>query len=172
MSRFVLAFVFLSAALPKLLSRFAFERAVGNYRLLPTSLVRPVATWLPRFELLGALALLLGIAVAPVAASVALLLAVFAVAIGVNLARGRSIDCGCFNSTVPRRIGWRLVLGDISLAAAAALVALEPNPLVSTSDAVALALLAAAVVLGQQLLTSWRELDRAVRELRGQEAGA
>lgn len=39
-SRFVLAFVFLSAAVPKLFAAHEFERAVANYALLPRPLVR------------------------------------------------------------------------------------------------------------------------------------
>lgn len=150
-SRFVLAFVFLSAAIPKLLRPFEFERAVENYRLLPSRLVRPLANWLPRLELVGALAVLVGVAVAPIALVMAVLLVGFATAIGINLARGRSIDCGCFNSTVPRKIRWRLVVGDIVLASAAVLVAVVPEPSVARADVVAFSLVAAAVVLGQQL---------------------
>jgi hypothetical protein len=48
--RFGLAFLFLAAAVPKLLAPHEFERAVANYRLLPVSLVRPIAAWLPRLE--------------------------------------------------------------------------------------------------------------------------
>lgn len=46
--RFVVAFTFLWAALPKLFDTAAFERAVANYGLLPQRLVRPIARWLPR----------------------------------------------------------------------------------------------------------------------------
>ena len=72
--RFVLAFVFLVAAIPKLFGRAAFERAVANYALVPSLLVAIVAAWLPRLELGLAFALFLGVAVVPVAAGAAVLL--------------------------------------------------------------------------------------------------
>src|SRR5215211_7230933 len=100
--RFLLAFVFLTAALPKLFARDDFERALRNYELLPRRLVPTVAAWLPRVELACALALFAGFAITFVTAIAAGMLTVFAAAVAVNLARGRIIECGCYSSSAPR----------------------------------------------------------------------
>jgi Methylamine utilisation protein MauE len=180
LSRFGLAFVFLISSVPKLLARPAFERAVRNYALLPASFVRPVAAWLPRVELTCALALLLGVGVPAVGIASASLLAVFAAAVAINLARGREIDCGCQGSVAPRQIRWELVAGDMALAGLATFAAIaNPDVLsfgvpkflsgpssLTSRDAVALLLLAGTLVVGQLVLSSWRNLTSATKETR------
>lgn len=171
--RYVLAFVLLAAAVPKLFSRSEFERAVANYDLLPLVLVPPFAAWLPRIELGSALALLLGVAVMPVAAVAGMLMLAFAVAVTTNLLRGRRIDCGCYSSVAPRRIGWWLVFGDLVLTGIAVTVALrDPGVLalvpertssLTAADGVALLALAGVLVLGHQLLSSWVSLRSGIR---------
>ena len=174
-SRYVVAFVLLSAAIPKLADRRAFERAVWNYKLLPEKTVPAFASWLPRVELALAIALLVGLA-APIFALLAtLLLLGFAGAIGTNLIRGREIDCGCRGSVTARRIGWGLVIGDIALATLALFAAIrDPGVLsvyatstaaagVTAADGLALLVLAVTLVLGWQLGASSRDLWRASR---------
>ena len=97
--RVAVALVFLVAAVAKLKNLATFAGVVANYRLLPAALATPFAYGLPPLELLLGVALLAG---APGAEWVAAgLLVLFAVAMGVNIARGRAhIDCGCFNSTL------------------------------------------------------------------------
>jgi hypothetical protein len=174
-SRFAIGFVFLLAAIPKLVERREFERTVANYALLPSRFVPVVAAWLPRLELACALLLVLGIATAFVAAVTALLLAGFAVAVAVNLIRGREMSCGCFSTVAPRRIGWSLVAGDLLLACMAALVVLQaPDVLalaqlggatnaISTGDAVGALVLAGCLTLGFLLLSAWRGFDSVAR---------
>lgn len=171
-SRYVLGFVLLAAAIPKLADRREFERAVRNYRLLPDGMAPVVATWLPRLELVCALALLLGVAVAVFAGLAALLLGTLAVAIAVNLVRGRSIECGCRGSIAPKRIGWGLVVGDVALGLLAVLVVLrDPGALaltasetvVSASDGIALMLVAASLVVAWLVLGSALDLVRVHR---------
>lgn len=169
-SRYVVAFVLLFAAIPKLADRGEFERAVRNYRLLPEWAVSAFAAWLPRAELIIAVALLLGL-VAPIFAfAAAILLLAFAGAVATNLIRGREIDCGCSGSVTARRIGWSLVVGDVALAAFAVFAAIrDPGALstystssaatsVSVADALALLILAAMVVLGWQIAAGARHL--------------
>lgn len=164
--RFVLAFVFVMAALPKILNLREFQRAVANYNLLPASLASAVALVLPPIELACGLFLLIGVGVTPVGIASAALLVAFAAAVGINLVRGRRIDCGCAGSVAPRTISWQLVAGDAALAAMATFAALvNPHTLalqrgsaspVSAHDGIALLVAAAAAVLGQHLLSSWR----------------
>ena len=121
-ARLVLAAVFAMAALAKLRAFDEFVGVVHNYRVLPELLVRPVAYALPPFEAAIALALLLEPTRSVGAAGAAALLAVFALAMAVNLARGRvEIDCGCFAATLRQRISWALVGRNVALMALAAL---------------------------------------------------
>ena len=59
-----------------------------------------------------------GIDLAPwTEAAAALLLSVFAVAMGINLLRGRRhIDCGCFQGTLKQPLSWTLVSRNALLA--------------------------------------------------------
>ena len=172
--RYVVGLVFLAAALPKLIDRREFQRAVANYALLPRPLVAPMAAWLPRLELTFSLLLLLGVAVTPVAASVAALLLVFSLAVAINLARGKSFSCGCFSTVAPRKIGWGLVSGDLALAGVAVLVAVrDPGVLalagragaspLTAGDGVAGLLLATTLVVVYLLASSWISLRAASR---------
>lgn len=112
--RTLTALVFLSAGIAKMRNWTAFEGVVGNYRLLPAFAVRPISYLLPLIEILTGAALL---AAAPGAEWLgAGLLSVFAVAMGINLARGRSqIDCGCFNSALKQTLRWSLVARNIGM---------------------------------------------------------
>lgn len=172
--RLLLGFIFLRAGVTKLLGTADFSRAVAGYELLPKALIAPVATWLPRIELAAALALLAGILTVVAAAGVAVLLALFAVAVAINLLRGRTIDCGCESSTAPEQIGWGLVARDAGLVCLALFVALEtPVALsvdavwkeggaVSTSDAVAVLLATSVIFLGLTIAKEARRLRQQV----------
>jgi putative oxidoreductase len=166
------------ASVPKLIAPLDFSRAVANYELLPSRLIRPVAAWLPRLELAAGLCLLVGLLLPLVAAVTAGLLLVFTVAVAINLVHGRRIECGCGGFTAPRRIGTALVLRDLMLVGAAALVALKaPGPIavpyaslahgsgVATSDAVAVLLVAAVAVILSSTLAEARRLSAARRSL-------
>lgn len=112
----LLTFVFVHAALPKLGTPDTFEGVVANYRILPRWLVRPVARGLPIVEIAVAAGLLLPPTRPLAAIAAAALLAVFALAIAVNVLRGRlDIDCGCFRSETRQGIGWRYVLRNLVL---------------------------------------------------------
>ena len=125
-TRFSIAGIFLHAAISKIRNMRDFRLAVGNYQILPRALVPPVALCLPFAEGAGAALLAVGILVTPVAALLALLLVGFALAMGVNLARGRVFDCGCAG-TAPQRITWAHVSSNMTLAALAAVIAVAPT---------------------------------------------
>jgi uncharacterized membrane protein YphA (DoxX/SURF4 family) len=94
--RLVLAGVLVVAGVLKVPDPAAAVRAVRAYRLLPESLVAPVAFGLPLVEIAVGLALLAGVFVRTAAIASALLLVVFLVGVGSAWARGLQIDCGCF----------------------------------------------------------------------------
>ncbi|HEY0267506.1 MAG TPA: MauE/DoxX family redox-associated membrane protein [Rhizomicrobium sp.] len=110
--------VFATAAAGKMRHWRFLEGVIANYRLLPGALVRPVAMALPPVELALGAALLLGVAAREAAMAGALLLLLFAAAMAVNIARGRShIDCGCHRSVLRQTLSRALVGRNIALAA-------------------------------------------------------
>ena len=112
------AVVLFLAGLGKIASYRRFRSAVANYELLPTAVVPVVARAVPVGEVLIA-GLLVADAVMPVAVAGAVgALTLFAVAMAVNLVRGREIDCGCGGGSHPRPISWWLVLRNVVLAVA------------------------------------------------------
>lgn len=174
--RFVLAFVFLNAALPKLLAPREFERAVANYAILPSVLVGPVGRWLPRLELVCAGALFVGVVPAPFSFVAGVLLVLFTAAVAINLLRGRLIDCGCYGATTRTRLTWSLAARDAALAAIAFLVALRiPDQLslaawpersastLTTADALAMLVLAGSAVIAASIATEGLRARRAGR---------
>ncbi len=123
------ALLFCAAAWHKLRNPRAFREALGGYRLLPASWLRPAALVLPCAELGAVLALVTPALAAAGAAAGAALLLVYAGAIGVNLARGRrSIDCGCGGPGGRRPIGPGLLWRNAGLVAALLLAAQPPSP--------------------------------------------
>ena len=126
--RVLLALVFLVAGAGKLRHREVLEGVIANYRVLPRALVPLLSHTLAPLELLTGIALLAPGVTTPVAeVGAALLLGVFALAMGINLRRGRShIDCGCFRGTLRQRLRGELVLRNIALMGAALTCAALP----------------------------------------------
>ncbi|MDP9360636.1 MAG: DoxX family protein [Acidobacteriota bacterium] len=89
--------IFVIAALPKIADPPSFAHMIYNYRLVPSSLINISALVMPWVELLAGLALLLGAWKSAARTVITALLAIFIVAISINLARDNAIDCGCFN---------------------------------------------------------------------------
>jgi hypothetical protein len=113
----VLAGVFATAAVSKLRALEAFVGVVHNYRVMPEPLERPIAYALPGFELAIAVGVLVPTTRAPAALAAAVLLALFAGAMAINLMRGRrDIDCGCFATVLRQHLSWPLVLRNLLLA--------------------------------------------------------
>lgn len=109
--------VFTQTASAKLRSTQLFAGVLANYRLLPGFLIAPAALLLPFAEWMVGFGLMLDHAslFAPVAMALLLL---FAVAMGINIARGRrEIDCGCGRSDLRQPLSWLLVVRNVLLAA-------------------------------------------------------
>ena len=113
LARLAVAAIFLGACVAKIRDPAAFALAVNSYRILPGEFVNLVAIVLPWIELTTGLAVLL----APPrpraagAAIIAAMLAVFTIAISLNLARGIEASCGCFSTRADAAVsdGWNLV---------------------------------------------------------------
>ncbi len=98
-AQIALGLFFVIAALPKIVDPPGFAHMVYNYRLVPGTLLNLMALVMPWLELLCGLALVLGVWRRAATTLIGILLAVFIGAIGINLARGNAIDCGCFDPT-------------------------------------------------------------------------
>ncbi len=111
-----LALLLGAAAVHKIIDWSAFRTALESYRLLPPMLVPAAAAVLPVVE--ASLAAGLVLPAPGAAAATAGLLAVYAVAMAVNLMRHRRLtDCGCGGRRQP--LSWILVVRNLLLAVAA-----------------------------------------------------
>ena len=119
-----LALVMFAAAWHKFSEPDSFAGALAGYQILPHWAVTPVARVLPVVEAVLGVGILVPITRPFALPVLAVLVVVYALAIAVNLARGRrNIDCGCGGATHP--VSWGLVVRNLVLAAAA-LVASRP----------------------------------------------
>ena len=92
-----LGLFFVIAALPKIVDPPSFAHMIYNYRIVPPALLNLMALSMPWIELLSGLALILGIWRGTARTIIGAMLLTFIIAIGINLARGNAIDCGCFD---------------------------------------------------------------------------
>ncbi len=116
--RLFLALVFVAAAIAKLRDRNGTRQAVVDFGV-PRSLAELATAALPLAELAIAAALLIPASAAVGAAGAAVLLGAFTVAIGANLARGRTPDCHCFGQVAAGPISRLTVLRNVVLVAMA-----------------------------------------------------
>jgi len=114
--------LFIAAAWPKLADPEAFARAISHYHLLGETTQRVLALVLPPLELLVGVCLVLGVLDAGAALLTLGLLVVFTGAVGIALARGLDISCGCFATEGGTKVGIRKLLENFGLIAAAAAV--------------------------------------------------
>ena len=96
--RTILAFVFIYAAILKIAEPGDFSQAIANYKLLPDILINILGIILPWIEIIAGILLLFGVAVKENSVIISGMLIVFIIAIGISLARGLNIDCGCFGT--------------------------------------------------------------------------
>jgi uncharacterized membrane protein YphA (DoxX/SURF4 family) len=92
--------VFLLAGISKALDTQSFAVEINAYQIAPAALVQPLAVALPLIEILLACYLLVGLAQRWAAATACALLLVFLGAMASSLARGLTLDCGCFGNAL------------------------------------------------------------------------
>ncbi len=113
-----LALVMFAAAWHKFSEPEEFVGALAAYRLMPEVAVWPVARILPVVEVVIGAGVLVPVTRQVATFSLAGLVLLYAIAIAINLARGRrSIDCGCGGAAHP--LSWGLVGRNLVLAALA-----------------------------------------------------
>ena len=103
-ARFVLrtlvAALFLFAAFTKLFDPGSFAQQIANYQLTPWPVTAGLALFLPALELCVGICLLIGRWESGALAWTTILLLIFSIALVTAIARGLSIDCGCFGRSV------------------------------------------------------------------------
>lgn len=113
-----LVLILLGAAWHKLSEPNMFLSALAGYRLVPQRWLDIAARGVPVVELVLAAGMLVPLTRSFALVGVAILMSGYALAIGINLARGRSnIDCGCGGAAHP--LSWGLLVRNGVLAAAA-----------------------------------------------------
>jgi len=178
--RWFMALVFMTAAVGKMRHWREFSGVLANYRLLPTTLVTPLAYALPPVEGALSVALLAGGRSAVPALTAMILLALFGAAMALNLARGRrDIDCGCFQTKLKQTLRWALVARNAMLIALLGVLAASAGSAASlwvTANgwAAANGVLAgtAAFLILQSLNTLWAIVPLAPRRVAGTNASA
>ncbi|MCI0632658.1 MAG: hypothetical protein L0206_01890 [Actinobacteria bacterium] len=179
-SRFCLATSFILAGLSKATKREEFDRAVRGFKLVPRRYVRHVTVWLPQLELATGLLMALGIVTIVAAGLAGVALLVFTAGVAIALARGRSIDCGCFGQ-FRKPITWLTVARNTVLLAMALVViatrpvalsiapimGADPAPRSGGYEPVAALVPSTLLVLGILILSQRRTLWRSARVVVG-----
>jgi len=113
--RLFLGFIFIFAAITKVSDPDGFSQSIYNYKLMPDFLINFLAIAFPWIELIAGILLVFGISVKENSAILSGLLVVFIIAIGISMARGLNIDCGCFGTVGGTKIGIQKILENIGL---------------------------------------------------------
>jgi Methylamine utilisation protein MauE len=115
-SRIIPASLLVFAGTSKLINLKWFFEVLRQFDLIPTSRIRLVGTAVVLLELSVGFLLLMNLWLPWSAVVASALFGVFAWAIAKNLLRGRfDIDCGCTGQWGRRKIGYTLVLRNLSL---------------------------------------------------------
>jgi uncharacterized membrane protein YphA (DoxX/SURF4 family) len=102
--RLIFGTMFLAAGASKLSDLGEFAEAIKHYQLIPGATAGAVARGIALTEAALGIVLLLGAAI-PVASLLgSVLLVIFALAMAINLIRGRQIPCGCKRESEPIQI--------------------------------------------------------------------
>jgi hypothetical protein len=147
----ICASVLLIAGLMKINSLALFGKQVAAYQIAPERISELVGYILPPAEIVLGIAMLF---IPQLSAAAMLLFAAFAVAIGVNLLRGRTeLRCGCFGVTGKQTISVAHFAANIGLLLLAALTFIEQHR--PTFLALQIGISAALVFL---LASAWRAM--------------
>ncbi|MBI4978898.1 MAG: DoxX family membrane protein [Spirochaetes bacterium] len=124
--RILIGALFIYASISKIFHPVSFAATFINYNVAPEFIAPLVAVFIPWFEFVFGCMLVLGFRTQTAALGIALLLMGFLVGIGINLARGVQMDCGCFEF-----FGWRENLDIFTFLRDIVFIALTIPPLIS-----------------------------------------
>ena len=124
LARLAAGFILIMASLDKLGGAEKFSKMVENYHALPPELIPLAAVVIPWLEFFTGLCLCFGFKTRGAALLFSILMAVYSVALAVNLAQGVDMNCGCFSMDSTEKLsGWTVArdLGFLLLGLAALL---------------------------------------------------
>jgi uncharacterized membrane protein YphA (DoxX/SURF4 family) len=96
LARIILGAVFVYAGAVKVSAPQPLADSIASFSILPRALIVPLALGLPPFEMASGVLVLIGRPRRVGALAVLIVTAVFLAALGSALARGITVDCGCF----------------------------------------------------------------------------
>ncbi len=142
-----LALMFFMAARHKLGDNQRFEAQLGAYQIVPAPLLRISARTLPWIEMSLVVLLLIPFTRSFAASIAATLLVVYALAMAVNISRGRSeIDCGCGDK--PQTLSVMLLVRNAVLASGSLLLVMPViERAMTTTDLVFVVLFTAVLAM-------------------------
>jgi uncharacterized membrane protein YphA (DoxX/SURF4 family) len=112
--RVMLGIVFVVAAYGKLLHPDVLVSTVINFNILPMGLAKIFAYTLPWIEMIAGIMLIAGFGIRGASFAIGLLLVSFIIAIGINMHRGISMECGCFDIFgMNEKVGSEILFRDI-----------------------------------------------------------
>jgi len=94
--RILFAAAFVLGGVGKMFDAAGFATVIFNYQILPAKMIYAVALILPAVELIGGLALFCNVLVRGTLVVLNVLMVVFLAAMGLAMARGLDVTCGCF----------------------------------------------------------------------------
>lgn len=110
--RILLGALFIFSAATKMADLNYFVKSLENYKLLPAESLNLFALIIPWIELLIGIFLIIGFFVKESALIGSIMMIVFIIAIGISLARGLNIDCGCFGTVDGSKVGISKLIED------------------------------------------------------------
>ncbi len=122
--RITLGVMFIYSSIHKIREPAEFAIAIRSYELLPVGLTNLFALLIAWSEALAGIMLLLGVMTKQAAGAILLMLAMFTAAVLATMVKGLVIDCGCFGTDGNQSTNLPLVIRNLFLIAAAAMVML------------------------------------------------
>jgi uncharacterized membrane protein YphA (DoxX/SURF4 family) len=133
--RILLGAMFVYSSIHKIRNPAEFAIAIRGYELLPIGLTNLFALLIAWSEALAGIMLILGVMTKKAAGAILLMLAMFTVAILTTMLKGLVVDCGCFGDEGNHPTTFPLVIRNLFLIAAAAMVMLFDRGAWSVSSA-------------------------------------
>jgi uncharacterized membrane protein YphA (DoxX/SURF4 family) len=111
--RVILGGLFIISSFDKIIFVSKFEKVLNDYDILPQFLIHPIAIILPWIEFISGILLILNIYSQSNSLIMLFLLIIFISAIAINMIRGISEECGCFDLLgISEKIGFGTLLRD------------------------------------------------------------
>jgi len=103
--RIVVGIIFLLASVTKIANPESFAQEIAHYNIMPYYTLNLFALILPWIELIASIFLITGIRLRANSAIIGVLLLIFIIAVGIALAKGLNIDCGCHTQITSHMVG-------------------------------------------------------------------